>query len=104
MGYSNTLFSSSFWKERIDTSQCNPISVPSVYHEMITVLGNIHMEQLEMNSDSRARGCKELKSRRQYGAMEGALLLTCSVNLSRFVKLPKPDNTNTDNTSTLFKE
>lgn len=88
----------------IDTSQRNPTSVPSVYCEMITLLGNIHMEQLEMNSDSRARGCKELESRRQYGAMEGARLLTCGVNLSRFVKLPKPDNTNTDSTSTSFKE
>lgn len=74
----------------MDIALCNPTSVQSVHCQMITVLGNIHMEKLEMNSDSRGRGCKELESRRQYSATEGALPLTCSVNLSKFLKLPKP--------------
>lgn len=42
--------------------------------------------------------------------MKGVLPLTCSVNMSKFLKLPKPqfsyddDDNDDDDTSTLFKE
>ena len=42
------------------------------------------MEKLEINSDPKGRAYNELESKRQVGAVEGELFLTCSVTLSKF--------------------
>lgn len=69
LGCSDTIVSNLFWKAKVGIASSNPKSMQG--DQCFGKSSHTHLEKLDITSESRGRGWKELECKRQYNAMEG---------------------------------